>query len=113
MKKIITGVAITFVISITVTKAQTVCAVKNTADADVVVYVVQDSSTADLIVYKDTSSSGVGANNGVLYFTAFADQAQKKICFVSNPANAQLNIYFTTNSSGAAWLNSSKESLMN
>ena len=93
-------------------KAQTLIQVKYATDADVILYVT-DSLSADVIAYQLTSADSATGNTGLWYFTAFANEAGKRIFYASTSSAAQLNVFFTSNPQAAGWINTSKSSLMN
>jgi len=93
-------------------KSQTVIEVKYATDADVLLFAT-DSLSADVIVYQYSSADSATGNTGRWYFTAFANEASKRVFYVGTSSAAQLNIFFTSNPQAAGWINTSKSSLMN
>jgi hypothetical protein len=62
--------------------AQKVFSVQYANQADVKVFVVDYPNQADLKVYKVKYKNQADKNNGIWFFTAYANQADKNIYFV-------------------------------
>ena len=64
---------------------------------------------ADLKVNKVKYQNQVGKNNGIWFFTNYANQADKKIYFVDYPNQADVKIYFVAYKNQAGWVNNAKK----
>lgn len=91
---------------------QKIFSVKNSYQADVLVYVVQHQYQADLLVYKVKQEYQAKGNDGKWFFTDYEYQSKKKIFFVENEYQAKLKICFVDHEYQAGWKNTSKKHLM-
>ena len=114
MKHIVTLIIMVCLIGLNYSlTAQTVYSVSSDTGANVKVYAITDSTMADLWVFQASSDAGVGANNGIWFFTADAASASKKLFFTNNLNDAEVWIYYTSIQSNAGWKNVTKTVLMN
>ena len=64
-----------------IVSAQKVFSVEHANQSDIKVFVVKYENQADLKVYKVKYENQAGDNNGKWFFTAYANQAKKKVYF--------------------------------
>ncbi len=64
---------------------------------------------ANLKVYKLKYQNQTGVNNGNWFFTNYANQADKKICFADYPNQADEKIYVVAYKNQAGWVNNAKK----
>lgn len=72
-------------------------------EADVKVYVTNDSSQAHLLVYLTKNNLEIGDSPGIWAYTAKKVEAKKIIFFTRKPEEADLIIYYTRNKGNAGY----------
>jgi hypothetical protein len=71
--------------------------------------VVDYPNQADLKVYKVKFNNQAVKNEGLWFFTQYANQADKKIFFVQYANQADVKIYFVEYQNQAGWNENSKK----